>query len=74
MSKPYELNRQTLYRYLEMGSLVNMVKQKSKGDTVFSKPEKLYLNNTNLNYAYCNKSEIGTTREQFFYKSSIIGV
>ncbi|HFU75949.1 MAG TPA: hypothetical protein ENK66_06855, partial [Arcobacter sp.] len=26
----------------------------------------LYLNNTNLNYAYCDHQEIGTLRESFF--------
>jgi len=31
-----------------------------------SKPEKLYLNNTNLNYALCDAPEIGTIREGFF--------
>jgi len=80
LSKPYELNisklaqkieinRQTLYtylHYLEMASLIKMIKQISKGDAIFSKPEKLYLNNTNLNFAYCNQSNIGTIREQFF--------
>ena len=80
ISKPYELNisklaqkielnRQTLYyylHYLELGGLITMVKQKSKGDNIFIKPQKLYLNNTNLNHSYCFKSEIGTLREEFF--------
>ncbi len=79
-SKPYELNisklstkieinRNTLYRYLhylEAGSLTKMVKQVSKGDGILTKPEKLYLNNTNLNFSYCEGSEVGTLREQFF--------
>jgi len=79
-SKPYELNisklstkieinRNTLYHYLhylEAGSLTKMIKQRSKGDGILIKPEKLYLNNTNLNYAYCETHEIGTIREQFF--------
>ena len=80
LTKPYELNitklaqkieinRQTLYlylHYLEMGGLVTLVKAKSKGDTIFTKPQKLYLNNTNLNSAYCTQSDIGTLREEFF--------
>lgn len=80
LSKPYELNisklaqkieinRQTLYtyiHYLQLGGLINMIKQNSKGDNIFTKPEKLYLNNTNLNSSYCGKSDIGTIREQFF--------
>ena len=79
-SKPYELNisklstkieinRNTLYsylHYLEAGSLTKMIKQVSKGDGILIKPEKLYLNNTNLNFSYCEGSDIGTLREQFF--------
>jgi hypothetical protein len=42
------------------------MKPKTKGDNVFSKPQKIYLNNTNLHYTYCNANEIGTIREVFF--------
>ncbi|MCB4745519.1 MAG: AAA family ATPase [Sulfurovum sp.] len=80
ISKPYELNisklsqkiginRQTLYlylHYLEMGGLTKLIKGKEKGDSIFTKPEKLYLNNTNLNSAYCQNSDSGTIREEFF--------
>ncbi len=80
LSKPYELNitklsqkieinRNTLYHYLsylESGSLICMIRQHAKGDSIFLKPEKLYLNNTNLNYAYCQSSDTGTLRESFF--------
>jgi len=80
LSKPYELNitklaqkieinRQTLYlylHYLEMGGLITLVKAKTKGDSIFTKPQKLYLNNTNLNSAYCTQSDAGTLREEFF--------
>jgi predicted AAA+ superfamily ATPase len=79
-SKPYELNisklstkieinRNTLYHYLhylEAGGLTTMIKQQGKGDGILNKPEKLYLNNTNLSYAYCKEQDIGTLREQFF--------
>ena len=40
---------------------------KTNGDKVFSKPAKLYLNNPNLNHCYCQDSEIGTIREEFFF-------
>ncbi len=80
ISKPYELNisklaqkieinRQTLYmylHYLELGGLIKLVKSKTKGDSIFAKPEKLYLNNTNINNSYCQNSDIGTIREEFF--------
>lgn len=79
-SKPYELNitelasriginRTTLYQYIEYLSLGNIfypLKAKAKSDTVFSKPSKLYLNNTNLNSYYCENKDIGTIRELFF--------
>jgi len=59
---------QTLYRYLEYlkrGKIVNLIRSKSRGDTIFSKPQKLYLANTNLHYSYCNNAHIGTIREVF---------
>ena len=79
-SKPYELNisslskkiginRNTLYQYiyyLTMGNIFMALKGKAKGDTIFSKPQKLYLNNPNLSFTYCQSNETGTIREQFF--------
>lgn len=79
-SKPYELNitslskkiginRNTLYQYiyyLSMGNIFSTLKAKTKGDTIFSKPQKLYLNNPNLSFSYCQSNEQGTLREQFF--------
>ncbi|MEO1954516.1 MAG: AAA family ATPase [Campylobacterales bacterium] len=59
----------TLYRYMEYlkrGKIFNLLRAKSKGDSILVKPEKLYLANTNLHFAYCNNSEIGTIREVFF--------
>jgi len=79
-SKPYELNitnlskkiginRNTLYQYihyLTMGNIFIALKGKTKGDSIFTKPQKLYLNNPNLSFIYCESNEIGTLREQFF--------
>ena len=80
-SDPYELNltnlsakiginRTTLYQYihyLNMGNLLYSLKAKTKGDTIFTKPSKLYLNNPNLSFYYCQGSVVGTVREQFFF-------
>ncbi len=52
--------------YLHKGKIITLVGAKTRGDNIFSKPEKIYLNNTNLHYAYCNQAEIGTIREVFF--------
>ncbi len=61
-------NYKGLYRFLEYLSkakILNTIKSKTKGDAIFVKPDKIYLNNTNLHYAYCSQSNIGTLREVF---------
>lgn len=63
------INRNTLYQYiyyLERGKVFTILHYKAKGDNIFSKPAKIYLANTNLNYAYCANVEIRTIREGFF--------
>ncbi len=60
----------SLYRYLEYlhkAKIINLMRQKTKGDNIFTKPQKIYLNNTNLYNTYCQNSKIGTIREMFFY-------
>ena len=81
ISKPFKVNLQelmkkmelsdykSLYRfidYLHKANIIRAIKAQSKGDVLFSKPDKLYLNNTNLLFAYCKNSEVGTLREVFF--------
>jgi len=59
----------SLYRYLEYlhkAKILTIIRPKTKGDNIFSKPEKIYFNNTNLYYTYCNNPNIGTIRELFF--------
>ena len=80
-SKPFKINIKelsqkvgtsdyhTLYKYMEYlkrGKILNLLRAKTKGDNIFTKPDKLYLGNTNLHYAYCQNVEIGTIREVFF--------
>jgi hypothetical protein len=43
-----------------------LVNNQSKGLKKINKPAKIYLNNTNLLFAYCSKAKIGTIRETFF--------
>ena len=69
LSKKIGLNRATLYSYLsylEAGHLTKTIRQLGSGDSIFTKPEKLYLNNTNLSNSYCQNQEEGTNREIFF--------
>ena len=79
-SKPFEVNytkiaslaeisRVKLYdyiSYLNDGEMLLLVDEFASGVKKISKPAKIYLNNTNLLYAYCDKSELGTIRETFF--------
>ncbi len=61
-------NYKGLYRfieYLNRAKIFITLKPKVKGDSIFTKPDKIYLNNTNLHFAYCQNSNIGTLREVF---------
>jgi len=79
-SKPFEVNytkiaasseisRVKLYDYISYladGQMLLLVDENVHGVKKISKPAKIYLNNTNLLYAYCDKTETGTVRETFF--------
>lgn len=70
MAEKIGLSRQSLIKalsYLEKARLINMVNKPNKGITALSKPEKIYLNNTNLSFAIANENaNIGNVRETFF--------
>lgn len=54
-------------KILERAGLVNELYKDSSGIGVLTKPEKLYLNNSNLMYALANENiNIGNVRETFF--------
>ena len=65
MKNDYNRLYKYLY-YLHKAKILTLVSAKTRGDSIFTKPEKIYLNNTNLHYAYCSNAEIGTVREVFF--------
>jgi len=69
LSSKIGIDRDTLYLYLEYlhrGKIFNVIRSKSKGDNIFTKPDKVYLNNPNLNHSYCEDATIGTIRETIF--------
>ncbi len=51
---------------LQEASLLNLLYSEKLNMNQLSKPEKLYLENTNLLYAMSSRAEIGTVRETFF--------
>ena len=64
-----EISRVKLYdyiTYLNDGQMLLLLDEPIKGIKKINKPAKIYLNNTNLLYAYCQNSKIGTVRETFF--------
>ena len=69
LSAKIGIDRDTLYlyfEYLHRGKILNVIRAKSKGDNIFSKPDKVYLNNPNLNYSYCSQAATGMIRETVF--------
>ena len=64
-----EISRVKLYdyvRFLADGQMLLLIDEPTKGIKKISIPAKIYLNNTNLLYAYCQNAKIGTIRETFF--------
>ena len=64
-----ELNQKTLYKYLgilQAAGLIRILGARSSGISIISKPEKLYLDNTNLFTIFCDTPKAGTLRETFF--------
>ncbi len=69
LSGAVELNQKTLYKYLgilQAAGLIRIMGAKSAGVSIISKPEKLYLDNTNLFNIFCDAPKEGTIRETFF--------
>jgi predicted AAA+ superfamily ATPase len=71
LSNQIGVSRNSLLNYLtflEKAQLINLLNQGVSGLSLLAKPEKIYLNNTNLVYALEeNKPDIGNIRETFFF-------
>lgn len=71
LSQKININRQTLLLYLhyiqEAGLTLNLY-QSTKGISILQKPEKIFLENTNLSFAITSeKPNTGNMRETFFF-------
>lgn len=51
---------------LERGGLLALLSDKPRKLSDLSRPEKIFMNNTNLMYAFSSEPNIGTVRETFF--------
>jgi len=50
---------------ISYGQMLLLINEPLKGIKKINRPDKIYLNNTNLLYAYCQNSKKGTIRETF---------
>lgn len=70
-----EIDRKSVLKYLDLldrAGLIHALRNPGKGDSILTKPRKIYLGNPNLMYAICEeKPNYGTLRETFFYDQLI---
>jgi len=70
LSERIGINRQTLLSYLSNlneAGLIQLIYKDAYGVSLLQKPDKIYLENTNLMFALSNNiTEVGTLRETFF--------
>ena len=70
-SQLYIADYRTLLKYLnylDKSELISTLNAKASGNQILNKPDKIYLNNTNLMYAISpQKTDVGTVRETFMY-------
>jgi predicted AAA+ superfamily ATPase len=68
ISRKIETSRDSVYEWLtqlEKAKLLNFLIAEGKGISQLQKPDKVYLENTNLSYALKSAPEIGSVRETF---------
>lgn len=68
ISRKIETSRDSLYEWLnqlEKARLLNFLIAEGKGVSILQKPDKIYLENTNLSYALKSSPDIGSIRETF---------
>jgi hypothetical protein len=74
LARKLNISRDSIYdylKYLEKALLINTIHSKGKGVSLLQKPEKIYLENTNLSYALQLNPDIGSIRESFLLNQLI---
>jgi uncharacterized protein len=68
LARKLDMSRDSVYQYiyqLKDARLLNVLSAEGKGISTLQKPDKIYLENTNLAYAITQKPDIGNIRETF---------
>lgn len=76
LSRKLNISRDSIYnylKYLEKALMINTLHAKGKGISLLQKPEKIYLENTNLSYALQLEPNTGSIRECFLLNQLING-
>lgn len=74
LARKLDLSRDSVYQYiyqLKDARLLNTLSSDGKGVSTLQKPDKIFLENTNLAYALKEKPEIGNIRETFVFNQMI---
>src|SRR5690606_24328124 len=69
IAQKLKLGRETVnnfLQHLQRGHLLNLINRPTQGIAALQKPDKIYLENTNLSYALKESPDPGTLRETFF--------
>ena len=70
LAQKLDISRDSLYLYLTQltqAKLINTLQIAGKGVSTLQKPDKIYLENTNLSFALSTAPEIGNLRETFIF-------
>nr|WP_321353881.1 AAA family ATPase [uncultured Draconibacterium sp.] len=70
LSRKLDLSRDSVYQYIYQladARLLNTLSSEGKGVSTLQKPDKIYLENTNLAYALRSNPDIGNVRETFVF-------
>ncbi|MFH1121105.1 MAG: AAA family ATPase [Bacteroidota bacterium] len=68
LARKLDLSRESVYQYIHQlkdAKLLNVINTREHGVSTLQKPEKLFLENTNLAYALTSQPEKGNIRETF---------
>lgn len=68
LARKMDASRESVYawiKFLEEARLLNTLRQAGKGVSTLQKPDKIYLENTNLAYALRENPDVGSIRESF---------